>query len=82
MAEYEQKDMSGALFPNDKGDNDKRPDMRGTVVVNGKKYSLSAWSNVAQSSGKKYLSLKLSDFVERPADAPMKPQPIDDEIPF
>lgn len=74
MAEYEQKDMTGSLWPNDKGDNDKRPDMKGTMTINGVKYSLSAWNNVAQSSGNKYLSLKLSEFE--------KSAPLDDSIPF
>jgi len=84
MAEYVQKDMTGSLFPNDKGDNEKRPDMRGTVTIDGKKYSISAWDSVAQSSGNKYISLKLSDFVEKPqgSSAPAQPASMDDEIPF
>ena len=85
MAEYVQKDMTGSLFPNDNGDNDKRPDMRGTVTIDGKKYSISAWDSVAQSSGNKYISLKLSDFVEKPQQgnaAPAQPVSMDDEIPF
>lgn len=85
MAEYVQKDMTGSLFPNDKGDNDKRPDMRGTVTIDGKKYSVSAWDSVAQSSGNKYISLKLSDFVEKPQQenaAPAQPVSMDDNIPF
>jgi len=83
MAEYVQKDMTGSLWPNDKGDNEKRPDMRGTVTIDGKKYSISGWDSVAQSSGNKYISLKLSDFVEKPqgSSAPA-PASMDDEIPF
>ena len=85
MAEYEMKDMTGSLFPNDKGDNQMRPDMRGTVMVGGVKYSLSAWKNESKA-GKQYVSLKLSEFVERPesngmAAAPAA-KPLDDEIPF
>lgn len=84
MAEYVQKDMSGSIWPNDKGDNPNRPDMRGTVTIDGKKYSVSAWDSVAQSSGNKYISLKFSDFVEKQqqSSAPAQPVNMDDEIPF
>ncbi len=85
MAEYEQKDMTGSLFPNDKGDNELRPDMRGTIMVGGTKYSLSAWKNESKA-GKKYVSLKVSEFIERPANNGAATDPannsIDDEIPF
>lgn len=32
-----------ALFPNDKGDNAKRPDWRGTLQLDGVAYKLSLW---------------------------------------
>jgi uncharacterized protein (DUF736 family) len=85
MAEYQMKDMSGSLFPNDKGDNQARPDMRGTIMIDGQKYSLSAWNNESKA-GKSYVSIKVSEFVERPesngmASAPAA-KPLDDEIPF
>lgn len=71
MAEYEQKDMTGSLFNNDKGDNEKRPDMRGSATINGTKYSVSAWENESKQ-GKKYLSLKIQEYNAK----------LDDEIPF
>lgn len=80
MAEYEQKDMTGSLFPNDKGDNQMRPDMRGTVTIDGTKYSLSCWNNESKA-GKKYVSIKVSEFQERPATNGSA-QSMDDEIPF
>lgn len=80
MAEYEMKDMTGSLFDNDKGDNQQRPDMRGTVMVGGTKYSLSAWNNESKA-GKKYLGLKLSEWQEKPASNGAG-QAMDDEIPF
>jgi len=85
MAEYEQKDMTGSLFHNDKGDNQNRPDMRGTVKINGTKYSVSGWNNESKA-GKKYLSLKVQEFTENPMGNgnTQKPaqQPLVDEIPF
>lgn len=80
MAEYEQKDMTASLFPNDKGDNEKRPDMTGSMTMDGTKYSLSAWKNESKA-GKQYLSIKVSEWQERPASNGAT-QAMDDEIPF
>jgi len=80
MAEYEQKDMTASLFPNDKGDNEKRPDMTGSMTIDGTKYSLSAWNNESKA-GKPYMSIKISEWQERPA-ANGAGQAMDDEIPF
>jgi uncharacterized protein (DUF736 family) len=82
MAEYEQKDMTGSLFDNDKGDNQNRPDMRGSVTIEGTKYSISAWNNESKA-GKKYVSLKVSEWQDRPAQTNGAAQKsLDDEIPF
>ena len=82
MAEYEQKDMTGSMFDNDKGDNPNRPDMRGSVTIDGTKYSLSAWHNESKA-GKKYVSLKVSEWQDRPAQTNGAAQKsLDDEIPF
>jgi len=82
MAEYEQKDMTGSLFDNDKGDNQNRPDMRGSVTIEGTKYSISAWHNESKA-GKKYVSLKVSEWQDRPAQTNGAAQKsLDDEIPF
>lgn len=40
---FEQRDNSGALFKNDKGDNEKRPDYRGDAMIGGVSYEMSAW---------------------------------------
>ncbi len=79
-------EMKGALFPNDKGDNEMRPDMRGEVTIEGVKYSVSAWKNTSKG-GKPYLGLKVSEWKERSAEQAPQPQqqkqaPLDDAIPF
>ena len=81
MAEYEQKDMTGSMFDNDKGDNPNRPDMRGSVTIDGTKYSLSAWNNESKA-GRKYVSLKVSEWQEKPQTNGAAPKSLDDEIPF
>ena len=52
----EKKDNSGALFKNDKGDNEKRPDYTGPAVVGGVEYRVSAWLNESKK-GTKYFGL-------------------------
>ena len=56
---FDRKDMTGALFLNDKEGNDKRPDWRGSVLIEGKTWYVSAWESTAQGDGKRYLSLKV-----------------------
>lgn len=58
-----EKDMTGILSPNDKGDNLNRPDFRGDIKINGVLYNLSAWTK--QGVKGPFLSLqatKVSEF--------------------
>ena len=88
MGTYQMKDMSISLFPNDKGDNLKRPDMKGDALIDGTEYKVSAWWRDTKT-GQKMLSCK----VELPRDkqdtapAPSKqgaslPPDMDDSVPF
>jgi hypothetical protein len=56
---------SGTLFKNDKGDNDKRPEYKGKIDINGVEYNLSAWVKVMKDGTGKFLSLKAD--VKKPA---------------
>lgn len=84
---------TGILNINDKGDNEKRPDYKGSVNIEGVDYWLSGWTRTAQQgdrAGQQFISLKAEkkkDAVEsmRPMSAP---QPVlsadnfDDDILF
>lgn len=59
MPEYD-NELSGVLFKNDKDGNEKRPDYTGKVQVEGTEYRLAAWVKESNSTGNKFLSLKLS----------------------
>lgn len=55
---YDNKN-SGALFNNLDKKNDRHPDFKGPINIDGKDYFLSGWNNTS-SSGKKYISLKVT----------------------
>jgi len=81
---YEQKDMTGALFPK-KDKKPKQPDYTGNVMINGVKYDLAGWVNTAKTSGMKFLSLRVEEGIQAPdtatSDSGGLPG-LDDEIPF
>jgi uncharacterized protein (DUF736 family) len=57
MAEYDNKN-SGALFKNDKKEDEKHPDYRGNVNAAGVDYWLDAWLK-KDKNGKTYMRLRL-----------------------
>jgi len=76
-----------ALFKNDKKGNERAPEYKGSIVVDGKKYWMSAWLREAKS-GQKYMSgsVQLAESPPQPTPKPA-PQPksiedIDSDIPF
>lgn len=82
---FQQRENSGALFRNDKGDNPKRPDYKGDINVGGVFYDVVGWTK--DGSKGKFLSLSIKPKEDRkPASKPSPPaQPdfIDDEeLPF
>jgi uncharacterized protein (DUF736 family) len=57
---YELREGQGSLFKNDKGDNPRRPDYRGSIMLDGIEYTLSAWLKEGRNGGK-FLSLQRGD---------------------
>lgn len=68
---------TGVLFKNE-SDNEKAPNYKGKVNVDGREYQLAAWIRTAKS-GSKFMSLKLSEMNE---NGSVKPVPKDLDIPF
>lgn len=83
---YEQKDMSGSLFKNDRKEKDTHADYRGSAKLNGVDHWVDAWINET-NSGDKYMSLKFK-VKDGAAGGAARPQPaafdteLDDDVPF
>ena len=55
MPEYDNTNR-GVLFKNDKGNNPKRPDYRGSANWNGAEFNISGWVKESKKDGSKFLS--------------------------
>jgi len=79
---FEQKDNSGAVFVNDRKDQDTHPDRTGTARIDGTDYWVNGWLRKTKD-GKPYLSLSFKSKQDKPP-ASKKPRVDDfgDEIAF
>lgn len=68
MTEYD-NNLRGALFPNDKGGVERRPDYRGTCEIGGVSYKIAGWKRTARSNNKPFLSLSFTEDVTEPPTA-------------
>lgn len=81
---YEQKDMSGSIFRNNRKEKDTHPDLSGTAMIDGKEYWVSGWKK-KDRNGDTFVSMSFR--VKEPLQTggrPSEPKPVmdDDEIPF
>ena len=78
-----ENDNSGALFKNDRKEQEKQPDYKGSLTVNGSEYWISAWLNESKS-GQKYMGLKvnLKEQQQGPAAPKNDAVEFDDDVPF
>ena len=65
----DKKDNSGVLFKNDKIENERSPNYKGNITVDGKDYWLSAWIKEGKSG--KFMGLAVSP---KEQQAPVKPK--------
>ena len=82
MSNYTPQPNTFSLFANDKGDNPKRPDYKGDIILSdGTKMRLSAWVRESANGGRKFLSGKVEPIQERQESAPAV-QAEGDDLPF
>ena len=75
-------DLTFAMFKNDKGENEARPDYTGTITLEGgKEMRMAAWVREAKS-GVKYLSGRLSEPQVKASDAGSNARVEGDDVPF
>jgi uncharacterized protein (DUF736 family) len=78
----ETKVNSGAIFKNDKKTNEKHPDYRGKVNVNGKEMEIALWLKES-SKGTKYFSCSFSEPYVNESPKQVHTQIIEkDDLPF
>lgn len=83
---YQHKPNTGSLFKNDKREKDTHAHARGSALIDGVEYWISAWTN-SKDSGEKWQALKFSRKDENKAPRPAPQQPaqsddVDDDIAF
>jgi hypothetical protein len=75
------RDNSGVLFKNDKKDNERAPEYKGNIMVDGMEYWISAW--IKEGKTGKFMGLAVSPRdAQPPASKPMPKNLDDDSIPF
>jgi hypothetical protein len=80
---YEQNDMSGSLFKNDRREKDSQPNARGSCKIDGVEYWVSAWTK-KDKNGNPWQSLAFTPKAQNEArsEAPVSDVPFSDDIPF
>lgn len=70
MNEQYDNTNTGVLFKNDKDGNEKRPDYKGSVNIEGTDYWLSAWIKTKRDGSGKFMSLKAERKEQQQAPPP------------
>ena len=82
---YEKKNGDISLFKNDKGDNEKRPDMRGEALIDGQVFKVSLWKRTSGKDGSRFLSGNIELAQDKPpvqSSAPKQEPAGDDPLDF
>ena len=69
---YEQRDMSGVLFKNDRKEKPNHPDYQGECKINGQTLRMAAWIKDGRKG--KFMSFSFSEPREQQNDAPARDQ--------
>lgn len=83
---FQQRELSGSLFKNDRKEQANHPDYRGDCLIDGVAYWASGWIKTTQR-GDKFLSMAYTRKADKdqPSAAPSRPTPSlgdDEDLPF
>jgi hypothetical protein len=79
---FEQRDMSGSLFKNERKTQPTHADYNGTIMVGGVEYWINAWIKEGKT-GTKFMSLSFKPKdARKPAQTPSRPRADLDDSPF
>lgn len=82
MSTYQQKPETGALFANPDRTKETQPNAKGSALIDGVEYWVSAWTNTS-SKGIKYQSLKFERKDQKQEPVPQIPDAdFGDSVPF
>lgn len=77
------RDNSGVLFKSDRKDNDRAPDYKGSIMVNGTDYWLSAWIKEGKSGKFMGLAVSPKETQAQPVkQASKRVEDMDSDVPF
>jgi hypothetical protein len=88
---FEEKPNSGSFHSQAVKKSENSPDYTGSITLDLRalgigegvhKVRLSGWKKISKSTGKQYMSLAVSAFLEQGAPKPMPMQEKEDDIPF
>jgi len=81
--ERQVRDNSGVLFRSDRKDNDRAPDYKGSIMVNGTDYWLSAWIKEGKSGKFMGLAVSPKETQAQPVkQASKRVEDMDSDVPF
>lgn len=82
-SDFQQKELSGSIFRNERKDSASQPDYRGSAKIDGEEYWVSGW--IKEGNKGKWMSLAFTA-KDGGFSRPDKPRPTptfdDDDIPF
>lgn len=84
--DFQQHDMSGQLFKNERASKDTHPQYTGSMTIKGVRWSIAAW--VKDGKKGKYLSLSIKPYEDNAIRTPRQPRDAgedfqdDESLPF